>query len=301
MSGQAPVVAGALSAGLVGATAAGVLSAVSAARGGAVRRRLGAPAGSAHDVAPRLQAPAWFVRRLRATGATWRPGGAWAAWLGAIGAAGVGGLAWGGPGLAVVATVAVAVGPLLALGVLRDRADRLAEAALPDVLEAIGRGLRSGASLSQAIAEAAGAAPPAVAPDLTVLGIEAAHGAGLAAALDSWAQRRPLPGIRLAVAALGLGAETGGAQARAVDGVAATIRGRLAVEAEVRALSSQARSSALVIGVAPIAFALLAVGGDDGTAEFLFRTPLGLACLVAGLALDGLAAWWMARLTRVEP
>ena len=46
--------------------------------------------------------------------------------------------------------------------------------------------------------------------------------------------------------------------------------------------------------------AVLAAGGDEATADFLFRTPVGLGCLTAGLALDGLAAWWMARLTRID-
>ena len=89
----------------------------------------------------------------------------------------------------------------------------------------------------------------------------------LASALDGWAERRPLPSVRLGVAALALAAETGGASARAVDGVAETIRGRLAVGAEVRALSAQARLSALVIVLAPLAFSALAVASDGGTAD----------------------------------
>jgi tight adherence protein B len=105
--------------------------------------------------------------------------------------------------------------------------------------------------------------------------------------------------VSLAVAALCLGADTGGAQARAVDGVAMTIRSRLAVAGEVRALASQARVSALVIAVSPVAFGAFAAATDRRSAGFLFRTPLGLSCLVAGLALDAVAAAWMARITRV--
>src|SRR5205823_14752762 len=94
--------------------------------------------------------------------------------------------------------------------------------------------------------------------------------------------RYPRPGTRLAVAALCLGAETGGAQARAVDGVAATLRERLAVAGEVRALTSQTRASMLVIAAAPVAFCVFASTTDPRTSTFLFRTPVGLACLAAG-------------------
>lgn len=113
---------------------------------------------------------------------------------------------------------------------------------------------------------------------------EASHGRALTAALDQWPEHRPLPGVRLATSALGLGAETGGAQARALDGVAATLRSRRAVGREVRALSSQARMSGVVITLAPLGFSALAAATDERTASFLLATPLGLFCLATGLA-----------------
>ena len=103
----------------------------------------------------------------------------------------------------------------------------------------------------------------------------------------------------MAVAALCLGAETGGAQARAIDGVAATLRDRLAVAGEVRALTSQTRASMLVIAAAPVAFCVFASTTDPRTSTFLFRTPVGLACLAAGISLDIVGALWMRRLCRL--
>jgi tight adherence protein B len=90
--------------------------------------------------------------------------------------------------------------------------------------------------------------------------------------------------------------EAGGAPARAVDGVASTLRERAEVDREMRALATQARASAVVITVAPLAFATLGVVGDERTAHFLLRTPAGLGCLAAGVALDAVGAWWMARI-----
>ena len=118
-------------------------------------------------------------------------------------------------------------------------------------------------------------------------------------ALEGLGERQPLPGVRLAVAALCLGVETGGAQARAVDGVASTLRDRLAVTAEVRALSAQARLSALIIGVAPVGFGAFAAATDPRTARFVFHTVPGLLLLATGLALDALGWLWMRRLSRV--
>ncbi|MDQ6725900.1 MAG: type II secretion system F family protein, partial [Actinomycetota bacterium] len=140
-----------------------------------------------------------------------------------------------------------------------------------------------------------------LAGELARAAAEAAQGASLVAALEGVAVRHPLPGLRLGVAALCLGAETGGAQARAVDGVAATVRERLAVAAELRALASQARISALVIGLAPVGFGGFAATTDPRTAQFMFHTPAGLVLLAVGLTLDGLGWLWMQRLARVGP
>jgi tight adherence protein B len=136
--------------------------------------------------------------------------------------------------------------------------------------------------------------------ELAMVANQAGHGAGLVEALEALALRRPSPGVRLAVAALCLGLDTGGAQARAVDGVAATMRERLGVEAEVRALASQARMSAVVIGLAPLGFGAFAAATDPRTSEFLLHTSVGLALVCVGLLLDGAGWLWMQRLCQVR-
>lgn len=226
---------------------------------------------------------------------------AWTAWLSALVIGTVAALVAGGPGLAGLACLGLAGGPVLVVRTRRGRAGARLEQALPGALEAVARSLRSGASLRQAVEEAGRATGggKVLAAELSRAAAEAAQGASLVAALEGVAARRPLPGVRLGVAALCLGAETGGAQARAVDGVAATVRERLAVGAELRALSSQARISALVIGLAPIGFGAFAAATDPRTSEFMLHTPAGLALLATGLVLDGLGWLWMQRLARV--
>jgi tight adherence protein B len=161
----------------------------------------------------------------------------------------------------------------------------------------VARSLRSGATLRQALAEVAPTLGGRLGDDLRLVLAEAEAGLPLMAALDGWPRRCPTPGVRLTAAALALSVDAGGAAALAVDGVAATLRANLAVAGEVRAQSSQARLSGLVIALAPLAFGALAAGTDRRTATFLLRTPFGQACLVVGLALDAVAAWWMHRIT----
>ena len=198
----------------------------------------------------------------------------------------------------VVLLVAVSVAGVVVLrrGAARRRTVA-SERALPGVLDAVARQLRAGGSLAQAIAAAD---PPKSAPDLCASWSrlrDLVPMVGVAAALERWMSATPSRAVRLAGAALSLAASTGGSPARAIDGVAATLRSRTAVADEVRALSSQARASAAVIALSPLVFAALAGATDDRTREVL-ASPSGLGLLVVGLGLDAVGAAWMARLCR---
>jgi tight adherence protein B len=175
---------------------------------------------------------------------------------------------------------------------------RRRDAQLPEALERTASALRAGVSLGGALEAAAAASPPPLGDELAAMLASVDGGRPLAAALDEWAERATTPPVRLAATALALGAEAGGAVARAVDGVAATLRDRRTVAAEASALATQARASAALIAAAPLAFAALVSAADPGAAAMLFTTSVGLLCLTGGLALNTAGVLWMARIVR---
>jgi tight adherence protein B len=246
----------------------------------------------------RVRAPARVRTWVHDSGAGLDVDAAWPMWLIATGGGAV--VLWvvAGPGVATLFVVSVVGGPAVAVAWGVRRRWRHVGGTLPGALDEIARSLRAGASLAQAIEDAAEATAGAIGDDLKR--VVAVHRAGvpLAAALAHWRSERPIPGVRLTASALELGLSAGGAHARAVDGVAATLRDNLAISAEVRAQAAQAQASAVVIGLAPLGFTALACLADHRTATFLFQTPAGLTCLAIGLTLDGLGAAWMARITR---
>lgn len=213
----------------------------------------------------------------------------------------VAGLALGwwlaGPVLAVLAVCAVIATPFVGLSWLRSRATAAYDNDLVLALDAIARGVRSGGSLSQSIAEAAASVRGQVEADVRQVGVDVGRGRTLTAALEQWATRRPRASVALAVGALALAADTGGPPARVIEEIGDALRQRLQVEAEARAMGAQARLSAVVVGLAPIGFALLASATDPKNAHVLFGTPLGLCCVVVGLGLDVVGAVWMQRIS----
>lgn len=200
-------------------------------------------------------------------------------------------------GVALLLVVAALAVPAALLFLLRHRRDRQIELDLPTALESIGRSVRSGASFPQAVTEAVQVLRGPLQAELSGLDRRIELGQPFGLVLREWSERRPLPGVRLAAAALAFSYEAGGVRSRAVDGLADSLRDRSALEREVAALASQARMSGMVISVLPIGFVFVSTTLDAQVAGFLFGTPLGVLCLAGGLALDGLGFVWMHHLT----
>lgn len=169
----------------------------------------------------------------------------------------------------------------------RQRVDRR----IPESLDRVVRQLRTGATLPFAL-RSVGEDDPVFAR----ISAELHQGRSLHDAVTIWRHEDTMPNRQLTATALDLASSTGGASARVLDGVAASLRERVALEREVAALSSQSRASAVVLVVAPIAFAAAAALVDHRILNVLVGRPIGWACMGLGLGLDALGAVWMSRL-----
>jgi tight adherence protein B len=174
------------------------------------------------------------------------------------------------------------------------RSRRRSERTIPDRLDAVVRHLRSGATLRQSLERMGSASTD---PTDRRLADDLRTGRTLRRAVARWRGTDDAPNRRLAAVAVDLAASAGGASARVLDGVAETLRDRVALDREVTALSTQARASAAVLVVAPIGFAVLAIAVDRRLLSVLV-SPIGVVCLVLGVGLDIVGAVWMRRLVR---
>lgn len=180
----------------------------------------------------------------------------------------------------------------------RGRVARRLDRQVPLALDALAAGLRTGMSLTMALAEARERVPRPLRGELDRIVADMRGGASASEALHAWPRRRPSAAVALTATALIVAIDVGGAEARTIERVAATLRDRLAVDREVAALSSQARSSAAVVMCAPLLFTLVTGVGDDSSIAFLVQSPVGWGCLALGALLDGAGGWWMWRVTR---
>jgi tight adherence protein B len=182
----------------------------------------------------------------------------------------------------------------LAAGQIRGRrsrkglADRRDEQ-LADAIGSLTAAVRSGMSVPQAIAYAMGEAGSPVRAELGRVVADIEVGVPLGEAID----------VQLVAGALDLHRRSGGDLPSVLDQVAATIRERVAVGREVRALTAQARLSGWILGVLPIGFFAFLWLTSRRDIEGALGTPAGLASVLMGLGLELGAFFWIRSLLEV--
>lgn len=145
-------------------------------------------------------------------------------------------------------------------------------------LRGVAAEVRRGASLRVAVQEAAGRVPRL---DLRRAGRLAGAGADAAAIGDAVATALPSNG-RLAGAAFRLSSHSGSSAAALFDALAGRAAEAAELAGERRAATAQARLSAGVVGLAPVAFTMLLITLGKGPA----LTGAGLAIFVIGFGLE---------------
>jgi tight adherence protein B len=209
-------------------------------------------------------------------------------------------------GFAAVGPVGAVIGLALAIGVrslgrIRGRralATRRDEQ-LADAVAALTAAVRSGMSVPQAIAYAQAEAEAPVADGLARMVADIDVGVPLGEAVDAWATRTGSEDAHLVAGALDLHRRSGGDLPAVLDQVAETIRERVAVGREIRALTAQARLSGWILGVLPVGFFAFLWLTSRRDIEGALATPAGLGSVLLGLTLEAGAFFWIRSLLDV--
>jgi len=115
----------------------------------------------------------------------------------------------------------------------------------------------------------------------------------------SLAELARVPGaadLRLVAAAWTVAHRTGSGLADALDRVAVALRDRRATARVVASELASARSTARLVAALPVVMLLLGGGHGSEAWAFLLGHPVGLGCLVAGVALGLAGLWWIERI-----
>lgn len=203
-----------------------------------------------------------------------------------------------GWGLALLALSGLA--PKVALGWLKARRIKRFSHQLPDALSMISGGLRSGSSLTQAIAMAARECPVPISQELSLVMREQRLGASLDACMTNLETRIHLAEVTLFAAAVRVAQETGGNLAETLDRLVDTLRRKMAVEGKIDSLTAQGRLQGWVMAFLPVGIAAALFMIEPQAMQPLLTTWYGALVCVVVVVLEVLGLYFIRKIVRID-
>ena len=199
---------------------------------------------------------------------------------------------------AASSALAIAVPPLIVRSRIHRREARFLRG-LPDAIDLIVRAIRSGLPVSEAIGTVAEEFDGPVAEVFGMLDGQLRIGMDIGDALWMAARTMPLPEFRFFALSIGIQRETGGNLGEILRNLSGTLRRRQQFQLKIKAMTSEARSSALIIGSLPFIVAALVSFVNPGYISRLYADQRGVSFYHADSASLALGFLTMKRLVKI--
>lgn len=171
---------------------------------------------------------------------------------------------------------------------------------LPDALNSIANALRSGFSLLQSLEATGKQTPGALGQEFDRMLSEARVGVPIDEALENMSRRAHSPDLDLVVTAIQIQRQIGGNLAEVLDRIQGTIRDRVRLQGEVRALTAQGRLSSFIVGLMPVGLLGIMLVLSPAFVNPLFTTPTGRIFLILATVLEIVGFVILRRIVRIE-
>jgi tight adherence protein B len=249
-----------------------------------------------------LPKPELLRQRLAMTGKSWTLG-QYGAVCGGIVVALTLLLMLKGMGFLFALLVGLAVGlglPHKVLGFLISRRINQFTVRFPDAIELLVRGLRSGLPITETLGVVGNEIPGPVGVEFRLIGDRIKIGRTMEAAMQETADRLGTPEFQFFTITLSIQRETGGNLAETLANLADVLRKRAQMKLKIRAMSSESKASAYIVGSLPFfVFAAVYFMNPEYLMGFFTQTRLMIAggC---GLLWMSIGAFIMAKMVSFE-
>lgn len=174
------------------------------------------------------------------------------------------------------------------------------EQQLPDALALQSAALKAGHSLVRSLRVVARESKPPLSDEVFLTVSDVDLGRAVEEAIQKLSRRVQSRDVGLWVTAMQVHRVTGGDLSKILEGLASQIRERSHMKSEVRALTSQARLSGLVVALAPAGFFVLLSITAREQMRVLYTTKLGFLFLASGLLMQAGGFLWIRWLLRTR-
>lgn len=171
---------------------------------------------------------------------------------------------------------------------------------LPEALNIISNGLRAGLSFTQSIAVASKDLQAPIAEEFKKVVRDNALGKTMEDALLNLSQRTDDEDLDMFITALLVQRQVGGNLSEVLDTISNTIRERVRIKGEIRALTAQSRLSAMIISFLPVGIALVLFVLNPEYIMLLFTTTIGLVMIAIAFVMQGIGIFALSKLIKIE-
>lgn len=190
--------------------------------------------------------------------------------------------------------------PRLYLGRARRKyQDRYLEE-LPNAVEAIVRGVKTGLPLNDSIRLVAREVKEPVRSEFQRILDQQAFGMSTTEAVNVLLERVPLPEVNFFVVVISVQQQSGGNLSEALGNLARVLRNRKKMKQKVKAMSSEAKASAMIIGALPFVVAGLVTLVSPRYLEPLVSTTLGHIWLGVAFVMLSIGVFIMNRMVQFD-
>lgn len=147
-------------------------------------------------------------------------------------------------------------GPRIYIGMARGRRLRAFSDQLGDTIQLMVNGIRAGYSILQAMEAVSQEMGPPISDEFARVVQEVQLGLTLEHAMDNMLRRVPSDDLDMLITAVNVQREVGGNLAEVLDSIAFTIRERVRIKGELRAMTGQSRMSGYMVGMVPVGLAV---------------------------------------------
>jgi tight adherence protein B len=201
------------------------------------------------------------------------------------------------PLLAIGMGFAAAFGlPRWTLGFLVNRRMKKFTGAFSDAIDIIVRGIKSGLPLNDCLKIIGRECPEPLAGEFRRLIETMAMGVTVDMALEQMYERMPTQELRFFTIVLAIQQKAGGNLGEALGNLSAVLRSRKLMREKIKALSSEATASAMIIGSMPPAVILLITVTTPAYMAIMFNDPRGHMLLLGGALWMSLGIFVMRRM-----
>jgi len=170
----------------------------------------------------------------------------------------------------------------------------------PEAIDVITRGLRAGLPIAESIVNAKTEVPQPISGIFSEIADEMSLGVSLEEAITKAAERLDVPEVKFFAVCLAVQRETGGNLAETLSNLSDILRKRRQMKMKIRAMSSEARASAYILGSLPFIMFGLIYMINPGYAGKLFTDIRGNFMVAGGLTSIGIGVFIMWKMVSFE-